>query len=81
MELTREIREKDQIAIEWVISGMHSGMRPDLPASGNPIESQFRVSTLDDDKIVEASSVFDSLALAVQTGTASVVAGRGRGAS
>ena len=71
MELTQEIREKDQIAIEWVLTGTHTGTRPDLPASGNAIEIQGSAFlTLDDDKIVEAWSVFDSLALAVQTGTA-----------
>ncbi len=72
MELSQEIRAKDQIAIEWVLAGTHTGeQRSDLPASGNAIEihgSAFL--TLDDDKIVEAWSVFDSLALAVQTGTA-----------
>ena len=71
MELTQEIREKDQIAIEWVLTGTHTGTRPDLPASGNAIEVQGSTFLmLDDDKIVEAWSVFDSLALAVQTGTA-----------
>ena len=71
MELTQEISEKDQIAIKWVLTGTHTGTRPDLPASGNAIEVQGSAFlTLDDDKIVEAWSVFDSLALAVQTGTA-----------
>ena len=71
MELSQEIREKDQIALEWVLTGTHSGTLPDLPASGNAIEVQGSAFlTLDDDKIVEAWSVFDSLALAVQTGTA-----------
>ena len=71
MELSQEIRAKDQIAIEWVLTGTHTGTRPDLPASGNAIEIQGSAFlTLDDDKIVEAWSVFDSLALAVQTGTA-----------
>ncbi len=71
MELSQEIRAKDKIAIEWVLTGTQTGERPDLPASGNAITipgSTFL--TLDDDKIVEAWSVFDSLALAVQTGTA-----------
>ena len=84
MELTQEIREKDHIAIEWVLTGTHTGTRPDLPASGNPIEIQGSAFlTLDDDKIVEAWSVFDSLTLAVQTGTAEKPAWwpAGRGAS
>ena len=72
MELTQEIRANDQIAIEWVLTGTHTGeQRSELPASGNAIEvygSTFL--TLEDDRIVEAWSVFDSLALAVQTGTA-----------
>ena len=72
MELSQEIRAKDQIAIEWVLTGTHTGeQRSDLPASGNAIEIQGSTFLkLDDDKIVEAWSVFDSLALAVQTGTA-----------
>ena len=84
MELTQEIREKDKIAIEWVLTGTHTGTRPDLPASGNAIEVQGSAFlTLDDDKIVKAWSVFDSLALAVQTGTAKKPAWwpAGRGAS
>lgn len=71
MELSREIREKDQIAIEWLISGTHSGERPELPASGNLIEIEGATSlTLEDDRIVQVSSVFDALALAVQTDAA-----------
>lgn len=72
MELSQEIRAKDQIAIEWVLTGTHMGeQRSDLPASGNAIEIQGSTFLmLDDDKIVEAWSVFDSLAFAVQTGTA-----------
>ena len=72
MELSREIRAKDQIAIEWVLTGTHTGeQRSDSPASGNAIEVQGSTFLiLDDDKIVEAWSVFDSLALAVQTGAA-----------
>ena len=39
MELSQEIRAKDQIAIEWVLTGTHTGeQRADLPASGNAIE-------------------------------------------
>jgi len=71
MDLSQEIRQKDQIAIEWLITGTHTGERPELPASGNSIElhgSAFL--TLKDDKIVEVSTVFDALALAVQTGAA-----------
>lgn len=68
MELWSEIREKDRIAIQWLISGTHTGEQPELPASGNLIEIQGAARlTLDDDKIVEVSSVFDALALAVQT--------------
>ena len=71
MELSQEIRAKDQIAIEWLLTGTHTGEQPDLPPSGNAIEVQGSAFLkLDDDKIVEAWSVFDSLALAVQTGTA-----------
>ena len=84
MELTQEIREKDKIAIEWVLTGTHTGTRPDLPASGNAIEVQGSTFlTLDDDKVVEAWSVFDGLALAVQTGTTEKPAWwpTGRGAS
>ncbi len=71
MDLSQEIRQKDQIAIEWLITGTHTGERPELPASGNLIELQGSAFlTLKDDKIVQVSTVFDALALAVQTGAA-----------
>ncbi|MET1010899.1 MAG: ester cyclase [Actinomycetota bacterium] len=68
MNLIQEIREKDRIAIDWLITGTHTGERPELPASGNSIELQgAALLTLEDDKIVQVSTVFDALALAVQT--------------
>jgi steroid delta-isomerase-like uncharacterized protein len=71
MDLSQEIREKDRIAIEWLVTGTHTGERPELPASGNVIELQGSAFlTLEDDKIVEVSTVFDALALAVQTDAA-----------
>lgn len=71
MDLLQEIRHKDQIAIEWLITGTHTGERPELPASGNRIELQGSAFlTLKNDKIVQVSTVFDALALAVQTGAA-----------
>ncbi len=71
MDLSQEIRQKDRIAIEWLITGTHTGERPELPASGNVIELQGSAFlTLKDDKIVQVSTVFDALALAVQTGAA-----------
>ena len=71
MRLSQEIREKDRIAIEWLITGTHAGERPELPASGNLIELKGSAFlTLEDDKIVEVSTDFDALALAVQTGAA-----------
>ncbi len=75
MQLSSEIREKDRIAIEWVITGAHTGDRPELPASGNAIEldgSTFLA--LEDDKIVEARTFCDGLSLAVQTGAAAAPA-------
>ena len=81
MELLREIRQKDRIAIEWLVSGTHSGERPELPASGNHIEvAGSAFLRLEDDMIDEVSTVFDALALAVQTGAAEAPAwwpGRG----
>jgi SnoaL-like polyketide cyclase len=71
MDLSQEIRKKDRIAIEWLITGTHTGQRPELPASGNLIKlpgSAFL--TLKNDKIAQVSTVFDALALAVQTGAA-----------
>ena len=62
MSLSREIREKDRIAIEWLIEGTHTGERPELPASGNLIELQGSAFlTLEDDKVVEVSTDFDAL--------------------
>ena len=71
MDLLREIREKDGIAIEWLITGTHTGERPELPASGNFVELEGSAFlTLEDGEIKEVSTVFDSLALAVQTSAA-----------
>jgi predicted ester cyclase len=71
MELSHELREKDRIAIEWLITSTHTGELPELPASGNLIEVQgSAVLTLEDDKILKVSTVFDALALAVQTNAA-----------
>ncbi len=71
MGLLQEIHEKDRIAIEWLITGTHTGEQPELPATGNAIElhgSAFL--TLKDDKIIGVSTDFDALALTVQTGAA-----------
>ena len=69
MELSRETREKNQIAIEFRITGTHTGDVPGLPASGEAIDVEGAAFlTLDGDKITEARTVFDALALAVQTG-------------
>ena len=71
MELLTEIREKDRVAIGWLITGTHTGDRPELPATGDPINVQGSAFlTLDDDKIVHVSTVFDALSIAVQTGAA-----------
>jgi hypothetical protein len=71
MDLSQEIQQKDRIAIEWLITGTHTGERPELPASGNSIELQGSAFlTLKNDKIAQVSTVFDALALAVQTGAA-----------
>ncbi len=75
MELSQEIREKDRIAIEWLITGTHTGELPELPASGNLIEIQGSAFlTLEDDKIIKVSTVFDALALAVHTNAAAAPA-------
>jgi len=71
MELLSEIRHKDRIAIEWRLQGTHTGERPELPATGNPIDIEGAAFlTLDDDKIAEVSTVFDALSLVVLMGTA-----------
>ena len=71
MGLLQEIHEKDRIAIEWLITGTHTGEQPELPASGNSIELQGSAFlTLKDDKIIGVSTDFDALALTVQTGAA-----------
>ena len=67
MDLSQEIRQKDRIAIAWLITGTHTGERPELPATGNLIEVQGSAFlTLKDDKIVQVSTDFDALALAVR---------------
>ena len=69
MKLLRELRQKDHIAFEWIVSGTHTGEIAELPASGNPIELRGSAFlTLEKDKVVDAATAFDALALAVQTG-------------
>ena len=69
MELTQEIREKHRIAIEFRITGTHTGDVPGLPASGEAIDVEGTAfMTLSGNKITEVWTVFDSLAVAVQTG-------------
>jgi predicted ester cyclase len=64
LDLSQEIREKDRIAIEWLITGTHKGERPELPASGSLIELQGSAFlTLKDDKIVEVCTVLMRLLL------------------
>ena len=54
-----------------VMRQKYFGAKPELAASGNAIELQGSAFlTLEDDKIVEVWTVFDALALAVQTGAA-----------
>ena len=68
MELSQEIREKHRIAIEFRITGTHTGDTPELPASGGAIDVEGTAFlTLGGGKITEVWTVFDSLALAVQT--------------
>ena len=71
MELSREIREKHWIAIEFRITGTHTGDTPELPASGGAIDVEGTAFlTVGGGKITEVWTVFDALALAVQTGAA-----------
>jgi predicted ester cyclase len=64
MDLSHEIPQKDQIAIEWLITGTHTGERPELSASGNLIELQGSAFlTLKNDKVVQVRTVFDARAL------------------
>ncbi len=71
LELSQEIREKHRIAIEFRMTGTHSGDAPGLPATGGAIDVEGSAFlTLDGDKITEVWTVFDALALAVQTGAA-----------
>ncbi len=69
MELTQEIREKHRIAIEFRITGTHTGDVPGLPASGEAIDVEgIAFMTLSRNKVTEVRTVFDTLAVAVQTG-------------
>lgn len=71
LELSQEIRDKQQIAIAFRLTGTHTGDIPGLPASGKAIDVEGTAFlTLDDSKITEVWTVFDALALAVQTGAA-----------
>jgi predicted ester cyclase len=69
MELLDEVRHRDRIAIEWLITGTHTGERPELGPSGDRVEvvgAAFLV--LEKHKIVEARTVFDALALLAALG-------------
>lgn len=69
MELSQEIREKDRIAIEFRITATHTGDIPELPASSGAIDVEGTAFlTLSGGKVTEVRTVFDTLALAVQTG-------------
>jgi hypothetical protein len=69
MELAQEVGDEHRIAIEFRITGTHTGEAPEVAASGGAIDVEGSAFlTLRDDKIVEAWTVFDSLALAVQMG-------------
>ena len=71
MELSQEIGDKHRIAIEFRITGTHTGDAPELPASGGAIDVEGTAFlTLSGGKVTEVRTVFDSLALAVQTGAA-----------
>jgi predicted ester cyclase len=71
MQLSQEIREKHRIAIEFRITGTHTGDAPELPASGGTIDVEGTAFlTLSGGKITEVRTGFDTLALAVQTGAA-----------
>ena len=81
MELSQVIGDKHRIAIEFRITGTHTGDAPELPASGGAIDVEGTAFlTLSGGKVTEVRTVFDSLALAVQTGAAEAPAwwpGRG----
>ena len=71
MELSQEIREKHRIAIGFRITGTHTGDTSGLPASGGAIDVEGTAFlTLSGGKVTEVWTVFDALALAVQTGAA-----------
>ena len=71
MELREEIGAKHRIAIGFRIAGTHAGDAPELPASGGAIDVEGTAFlTLSGGKVTEVRTVFDSLALAVQTGAA-----------
>ena len=69
MTLLEEVGKKDQIAVEGLISGTHTGSQPDLPATGNAVELRCAVFLmLSETKIVEMATVYDGLSLAIATG-------------
>jgi predicted ester cyclase len=69
MELTQEIADKHRIAVEFRITGTEPGPASESEAAGGAIDvdgSAFL--TVEHGKISEIWTIFDSLALAVQTG-------------
>ena len=62
---------RPRIAIEFRITATHTGDVPGLPASGGAIDVEGTAFlTLSGGQVTEVRTVFDSLALAVQTGAA-----------
>lgn len=71
MTLLSEVGNKHHIGVEFLITGTHTGDQPDLPASGNAVELDGAAFlTLDGKKVVEVSTIFDTLELARQAGAA-----------
>jgi predicted ester cyclase len=73
MELAQEVGDKHTVAIEYRITGTHTGEVPGIAASGGTIDVEASAFLeLRDGKVAEVWTVFDSLALAVQMGAAEV---------
>lgn len=70
MTLLHEVGEKDHIAVKWLISGTHLGDHPDFPATGNVVELNGAVFlTLESKKVVEVSTIVDTLPLVADPGS------------
>lgn len=71
MSLSEEVEQKGHVAMRWRVRGTHTGAVPGVTPTGLPIDLEGAVfMRIEDDKVVEVSTIFDGMLLAMQLGLA-----------